>query len=80
MLEYLYLNRHKIHKILYDFDSTITINEEMLKEYTDYYYLYYLIKYQSVLINFKYNFQIVQDAYDKQIISKGIIKRIIMSK
>ena len=80
VLEYLYLNRHKIHKILYDFDSTITINEEMLKEYTDYYYLYCLIKYQSVLINFKYNFQIVQDAYDKQIISKGIIKRIIMSK
>ena len=80
VLEYLYLNRHKIHKILYDFDSTITINEEMLKEYTDYYYLYCLIKYQSVLINFKYNFQIIQDAYDKQIISKGIIKRIIMSK
>ena len=80
VLEYLYLNRHKIHQILYDFDSTITINEEMLKEYTDYYYLYCLIKYQSVLINFKYNFQIVQDAYDKQIISKGIIKRIIMSK
>ena len=80
VLEYLYLNRHKIHKILYDSDSTITINEEMLKEYTDYYYLYCLIKYQSVLINFKYNFQIVQDAYDKQIISKGIIKRIIMSK
>ena len=80
VLEYLYLNRHKIHQILYDSDSTITINEEMLKEYTDYYYLYCLIKYQSVLINFKYNFQIVQDAYDKQIISKGIIKRIIMSK
>ena len=80
VLEYLYLNRHKIHQILYDSDSTITINEEMLKEYTDYYYLYYLINYQSVLINFKYNFQIVQDAYDKQIISKGIIKRIIMSK
>jgi len=80
VLEYLYLNRHKIHQILYDSDSTITINEEMLKEYTDYYYLYCLIIYQSVLINFKYNFQIVQDAYDKQIISKGIIKRIIMSK
>ena len=80
VLEYLYLNRHKIHQILYDSDSTITINEEMLKEYTDYYYLYCLIKNLSVLINFKYNFQIVQDAYDKQIISKGIIKRIIMSK
>ena len=37
VLEYLYLNRHKIHQILYDSDSTITINEEMLKEYTDYY-------------------------------------------
>ena len=79
-LEYLYLNRQKIHKILYDFDSTITINEEMLKEYVDYYYLYCLINYQSVLVNFKYNFQIIQDAYDKQKISKGIINRIIMSK
>lgn len=79
-LEFLYLNRQKIHEILYDFDNTITIKEEMLKEYTDYYYLYCLINYQSVLINFKYNFQIVQDAYDKQIISKGIINKIIMSK
>ena len=79
-LEYLYLNRQKIHQILYDFDSTITINKEMLNEYTDYYYLYCLINYQSVLVNFKYNFQIIQDAYDKQIISKGIIKKIIMSK
>ena len=79
-LEYLYLNRHKLIKILYDFDCNISIDEKMITQYTDYYYLYSLINYQSEIVNFKYNFQLVQNAYDQQITTDGIIRKIIMSK
>ena len=49
-LEYIYLNRYKIHKILYDDDNSINIDEKILTKFTDYYYLYYLIWCQDVVV------------------------------
>lgn len=79
-MEYLYLNRQKLSKILYYFDCNISIDEKKITQYTDYYYLYCLISYQPEIVNFKYNFQLVQNAYDQQITTEGIIGKIIMSK
>ena len=79
-LEYIYLNRYKIHKILYDDDNSINIDEKIVTEFTDYYYLYYLIWCQDVVVNYKYNFKLVKNAYDMQIIAKKDIKKIILAK
>jgi hypothetical protein len=79
-LEYIYLNRYKIHKILYDDDNSINIDEKILTKFTDYYYLYYLIWCQDVVVNYKYNFKLVKNAYDMQIIAKKDIKKIILAK
>jgi len=79
-LEYIYLNRYKIHKILYDDDNSINIDEKIVTKFTDYYYLYYLIWCQDVVVNYKYNFKLVKNAYDMQIIAKKDIKKIILAK
>ena len=79
-LEYIYLNRYKIHKILYDDDNSINIDEKIVTKFTDYYYLYYLIWCQDVVVNYKYNFKLVKNAYDMQITAKKDIKKIILAK
>ena len=79
-LEYIYLNRYKIHKILYDDDNSINIDEKIVTKFTDYYYLYYLIWCQDVVVNYKYNFNLVKNAYDMQITAKKDIKKIILAK
>ena len=79
-LEYIYLNRYKIHKILYDDDNSINIDEKIVTKFTDYYYLYYLIWCQDVVVNYKYNFKLVENAYDMQITAKKDIKKIILAK
>ena len=79
-LEYIYLNRYKIHKILYDDDNSINIDEKIVTKLTDYYYLYYLIWCQDVVVNYKYNFKLVKNAYDMLITAKKDIKKIILAK
>ena len=51
---YLYLNRKKIHTILYDVNKNIFITKEMMKNLADFIYLYLLIN-ESELVNYKYN-------------------------
>ena len=55
IFEYLYLNKERIHIILYNEDENITINSEMMKEFSDYYYLYFLIRAEE-LLNYKYEY------------------------
>ena len=55
IFEYLYLNKERIHIILYNEDENITINSEMMKKFSDYYYLYFLIRAEE-LLNYKYEY------------------------
>lgn len=80
VIEYIYLNKYKIHKILYDKDSTIHVELDFMSEFPDYYYLYYLIMEQKELTNYNYDFQIIKNAYDMHTNSDFDIKKIILAK
>jgi hypothetical protein len=77
--EYLYLNKTRIHQILYNEDENITITSGMMKKYSDYYYLYFLIRDEEVL-NYKYEFGLISELKEKINIIKSPIKKIIFSK
>ena len=76
---YLYLNRKKIHTILYDVNKNIFITKEMMKNLTDFIYLYLLIN-ESELVNYKYNFDIVEKADKMEKEAKYGITKIILCK
>ena len=80
VVEYIYLNKYKIHKLLYEYDSTIHIETDFMSKFSDYYYLYYLIIFQTELTNFNYDFKLVQKSYDLLIEADFGIKKIILAK
>ena len=77
---YLYLNRKKIHTILYDVNKNIFITKEMMKDLTDFIYLYLLINDDTELVNYKYNFDIVEKAGKMEKEAKYGITKIILCK
>ena len=79
IFEYLYLNKERIHIILYNEDENITINSEMMKKFSDYYYLYFLIRAEE-LLNYKYEYGFLSELKEKVNIQKSPIKKIIFSK
>ena len=79
IFEYLYLNKERIHIILYNEDENITINSEMMKKFSDYYYLYFLIRAEE-LLNYKYEYGFLSELKEKVNILKSPIKKIIFSK
>ena len=79
IIEYLYLNKERIHIILYNEDENITINSEMMKKFSDYYYLYFLIRAEE-LLNYKYEYGFLSELKEKVNIQKSPIKKIIFSK
>ena len=79
IIEYLYLNKERIHIILYNEDENITINSEMMKKFSDYYYLYFLIRAEE-LLNYKYEYRLLSELKEKVNIEKSPIKKIIFSK
>lgn len=79
IFEYLYLNKERIHIILYNEDENITINSGMMKKFSDYYYLYFLIRAEE-LLNYKYEYGFLSELKEKVNILKSPIKKIIFSK
>ena len=79
IFEYLYLNKERIHIILYNEDENITINSGMMKKFSDYYYLYFLIRAEE-LLNYKYEYGFLSELKEKVNIQKSPIKKIIFSK
>ena len=77
IFEFIYLNKYKIHKILYDADSNIFVDFSLVKEFSDYYYLYLLIKEQPEMINYKYDFQLIKGANGMLISAESWIQKII---
>ena len=79
-LEYIYINKQKVHKILYEEEKYIYIETNMINNFSDYYYLYALINEQPDLINYTYDFELIQKLYNELIESKNEIKEIILAK
>ena len=79
-LEYIYINKQKVHKILYEEEKYIYIETNMINNFSDYYYLYALINDQPYLINYTYDFELIQKLYNELIESKNEIKEIILAK
>ena len=79
IFEYLYLNRIKIHKILYEADENITITSQMMNNFSDYYYLYFLIRDEETL-NYNFEFELLSKLYGTLIASKSHIQKIIYAK
>ena len=77
IFEFIYLNKYKIHKILYVADSNIFVDFSLVKEFSDYYYLYLLIKEQPEMINYKYDFQLIKGANGMLISAESWIQKII---
>ena len=79
IFEYLYLNRVRIHKVLYEDDENISITSEMMTKFSDYYYLYFLIRDEDTL-NYKYEFELISKLYEILIAEESSIKKIIYAK
>ena len=79
IFEYLYLNRIQIHKILYIDDENIPITSQMMNNFSDYYYLYFLIRDEETL-NYKYEFELISKLHETLIASKSSIQKIIYAK
>ena len=80
IFEFFYLNKYKIHKILYDDDNSIFLESNLMKNFSDYYYLYLLIKAQPEIINYKYDYELIKATYDMLNSTESIIKKIIYAK
>ena len=80
IFEFFYLNKYKIHNILYDGDNTIFLESNLMKNFSDYYYLYLLIKAQPEIINYKYDYELIKATYDMLNSTESIIKKIIYAK
>ena len=78
-MQYCYLNRKKINSILYDEDKTITIDSNIMKDFFDYYHLYLMIKENSEINNYIFEFPLIKNLNDLRIPAKGI-KALILSK
>ena len=79
MIQYVYMNKNKIHQILKNDEALIKIKKEDMNGYSDYFYLYFLIRCDKEYINYKYDFDLIQKAYE-YIKDSGKIKKVLYSK
>ena len=80
VLEYLYLNRFVVHQLLYKEDTIIKVELDYISGFKDYYYLYLLIKEESAINNYNYDFSFVKKAFDFQTETEKKIEKIIRTK
>ena len=78
IIEYLYLNKNQISSILYNEDKNIIINRDYLTKFSDYYYLYFLIK-NDDLLEYIIDIEVIYNLYEMIIEEKGI-KKIVLTK
>lgn len=79
MIQYVYMNKNKIHQILKDDEALIKIKKEDMNGYSDYFYLYFLIRCDNEYIKYKYDFDLIQKAYE-YMKDSGKIKKVLYSK
>ena len=74
-----FLNNKWIHTILFKEDKQIFMDTNIIINFCDYFYLDCMIRYQSELINYKYNYNLIKELYSKMNLSDFGIKKIILS-
>ena len=80
IMEYIYMNMKKIHKVLYEEDEEISLRLDLMENFVNYYYLYNLILDQKEIINYRLeDSRIIKKAYDSSI-NTSDIKKLIYSK
>ena len=82
LLKFLYFNRNKIHKILYDLEEIIDLDGLKSSFYLYlYFYLSLLIEENPDVINYKYSINFIRNLNEEQIRENNkIIKKIILAK
>ena len=82
LLKFLYFNRNKIHKILYEFEEIIDLDGLKTSFYLYlYFYLSLLIEENPNVINYKYSINFIRNLNEEQIKENNkIIKKIILAK
>ena len=82
LLKFLYFNRNKIHKILYDLEEIIDLDGLKNSFYLYlYFYLSLLIEENPDVINYKYSINFIRNLNEEQIKENNkIIKKIILAK
>ena len=64
-LKFLYFNRNKIHKILYEIDEIIKIDSYIInKNLSTFFYLILLIQGNKDIINYEYSLNFIKDIYN----------------
>lgn len=79
VMECFFLNNKRIHTILFKEDKQIFMDTNIIINFCDYFYLDCMIRYQSELINYKYNYNLIKELYSKMNLSDFGIKKIILS-
>ena len=78
--EYFYLNKVNIHKILYENENIIKIQSNTQeKNIANLFYIILLIKYQSYLTNYIYEFDYIENANNLRKNSQNILTNFILS-
>ena len=80
IFEYFYLNKVNIHKILYESENIIKIHSNIQeKNIANLFYLILLIKYQSFLTNYIYEFEYIENANNLRKNSQNLLNNFILS-
>ena len=79
IVHFFYLNKEKIHKVLYDSDKLIKIDSQNFETiFSNYFYLSLLIEDKEELINYVFDYRIIDDFYKLK--SKGEFYDLIYAK
>ena len=79
IIEYLYLNKNQISKILYNEDANIHIHKDYFTKFSDYYYFYFLVK-DNITLDYLYDIEVIYNLDEIIKITEEEIKKIILSK
>ena len=80
-MQFLYFNRNEIHKILYDYEETIKLNNDIVKnDISNYFYLLLLIGDNTTIINYEYSIDFIININDQLKKENKNIKKLILSK
>ena len=84
LMSFLYFNRIKIHKILYDSDKIISISTNMINnKLSNYFYLSLLIKDNPDILNYEYSFDLIKEInneLENNTNDDNVFKNIMLSK
>jgi len=81
-MKYLYFNRNKIHKLLYEKDKAIEINLNLIQnKLSEYFYLILLIECNKNIMSFVYNYNFIKEVSHKiKPTNNDVLREMIMSK